>query len=574
MSGFWYDIEDVCSESELVILKYACIKRKEQGISDDNNNDYINKYIKLRNYWFLNKYRKDRQLTTIFSDVSFEGLSWENVINEVTDFINKSIESGRDKQFINILNYIKDGSFSWNADDVYYQLRQALSKRYLDIVLYCCVQEKKQGASNSVIKNHLHALVEYLHDFHLIKDVNFDIIAFNLTQQDFSCFTSKYSVEPFIVNAIHSVNVTPNDITMYFERIIDEIKAIKEKDIMYVSSSMIVDAVMDSIEFIEQDISDCKISYVKFDYNEFFEDLTSMDMTLLNHGVYHYSRSELPLDYVQSKHYHIPYDKVVNDKESAIVGVDLMRQIKTDNNEIIWTESRSVSSKVGTYNKFNAFLSNKYCDELLEASTQYVRGKNNFNLDRRCNSVIGYCVEYYSKYLIYGEEYLQSYIKKAQHESQTDTVNDGIIIRACMLKYKENMIRCFGSGMSKIIRGISASQLIKKQYSYFVSLVVDLGIKTAKFVQTLLYSSRDAINDIDDNLTIRHIAGLADYITEDTILDIKVRNNIDENCIRQVLAYHYLSTKRTDLHIKRVIVYDAVSDKSVIVNITDKNLVR
>ena len=60
--------------------------------------------------------------------------------------------------------------------------------------------------------------------------------------------------------------------------------------------------------------------------------------------------------------------------------------------------------------------------------------------------------------------------------------------------------------------------------------------------------------------------------TLDTILDVKVRNNIDERCIRQVLAYHYLSTKRSDLHINRVIVYDAVSDKAVVIKISEDNL--
>ena len=62
---------------------------------------------------------------------------------------------------------------------------------------------------------------------------------------------------------------------------------------------------------------------------------------------------------------------------------------------------------------------------------------------------------------------------------------------------------------------------------------------------------------------------MADYITANTILDVKVRNYIDEKCIRQVLAYHYLSTKRSDLNIKRVIVYDATSDRAVEVNIQE-----
>ena len=90
----------------------------------------------------------------------------------------------------------------------------------------------------------------------------------------------------------------------------------------------------------------------------------------------------------------------------------------------------------------------------------------------------------------------------------------------------------------------------------------------------MLYSERKAINNVDPNLSIQHINGLADYITEDTILDVKVRNNIDERCIRQVLAYHYLSTKRSDLHINRLIIYDATSDRAVTIMISADNLVK
>ena len=45
------------------------------------------------------------------------------------------------------------------------------------------------------------------------------------------------------------------------------------------------------------------------------------------------------------------------------------------------------------------------------------------------------------------------------------------------------------------------------------------------------------------------------------------QNHIDEKNVRQVLAYHYLSTKRTDLNIKRLIVYDATSDRALTINL-------
>ena len=264
------------------------------------------------------------------------------------------------------------------------------------------------------------------------------------------------------------------------------------------------------------------------------------------------------------------HDTIINDKESAIVGTDTMHPIKIDN-EMVWTESKSISSKVGNYNKLNGFISQQYADELLIGREQCFTGKNSFKLDKKCNSVLGYCVEYYSKYVVYGESYLYPYIDKAKRESKSDEINPSVLVRACMLKYKAMMVRSFGKSMSKIIKSMSITTLLQEKYQYFVSLVISLGTQTAKYVMSTLYADRPALDNVDPNLSIRHICGLADYITTDTILDVKVRNNIDDKCVRQVLGYHYLSTRRSDLNIKRVIVYDAVSNKSVVINITDKN---
>ena len=272
-----------------------------------------------------------------------------------------------------------------------------------------------------------------------------------------------------------------------------------------------------------------------------------------------------------------PYSKVVNDRESAIIGVDLMRQVKTSNG-VSWIESKPVTAKISSYTKLNKFVSDRYAVELLQARSQCFSGHNNFLLNNRCNSVIGYCVEYYSKYLLYGESYLGKLIERATNEYGKATswfkheVNDAVIVRACMLKYRDEMMLCYGQNVGGVIRSIGVAQLIKDEYEYFVKLVVELGSRTASYVKSILYPDGEPKNDVDPNLSIEHIVGLSDYITTDTILDVKVRNNIDEKCVRQVLAYHYLSTKRSDLHIKQVIVYDAVSDKAVVVDISAENV--
>ncbi len=265
------------------------------------------------------------------------------------------------------------------------------------------------------------------------------------------------------------------------------------------------------------------------------------------------------------------YTKIYNDKESAIIGTDLMHQIKDkDTNIPIWVESRSVSSKINCYNKFNTYLESKFKDIICTARNNIFTGKNKFDFDSKCNACLGYCVEYYSKYLVYGTTFLNTYLHEARKEASiTDEnfINNNLVIRACMLKYRDNMVQAFGEKIARVIQTISVSKLITESYAKFVSTVVDLGTKTAEFVKNTLYKNIAAVNNIDPNLSIKHIAGLADYITEDTILDIKTQNHISITNIKQVLAYYYLSTKRSDLNIKRVIVYDAVSRKSVTINL-------
>lgn len=181
--------------------------------------------------------------------------------------------------------------------------------------------------------------------------------------------------------------------------------------------------------------------------------------------------------------------------------------------------------------------------------------------------MIGYCVEYYSKYLVFGKEYMAEFLPDYKKTDDYD------VVRACIKKYRKSMIECFGIGAKRYIKSISETQIKKDKYKYFVELIIKLGTRVSNYVKATLYSEHETLNNLDPNLSIQHIYGLADYITEDTILDVKVRNNIDERCIRQILAYHYLSTKRSDLHIKRLIIYDATSDRAVTIMISDENRV-
>ncbi len=325
-------------------------------------------------------------------------------------------------------------------------------------------------------------------------------------------------------------------------------------------------------EYLEETLDLLKNSTVhkaQIDNSMLFEPATSREIAEIDNGMlrcqYRISKS----DAIRSNYFQ--YDAIVNDRESAIIGVDLMQPIKTETG-MIWMEASSVTAKISNYNKFNSFLSQKYHDELALGAAQCFSGKNNYKLDKKCNSMIGYCVEYYSKYLVYGESFLGDYIEDAKKEAGVTDIDKIVLIRACIHKYREMMIRSFGTRVSKLIKSMTIKTLEQGKYSYFVELITSLGAKTAEYVKSVLYSDRPCIDNVDPNLSIRHIAGLADFITQDIILDVKVRSNIDLNCVRQVLAYHYLSTKRTDLHIKKVIIYDAASNRDVVIDITAANV--
>lgn len=268
-------------------------------------------------------------------------------------------------------------------------------------------------------------------------------------------------------------------------------------------------------------------------------------------------------DYMQTLYK--PYNQIYNDKMSAMIGTDLMQyNSKTES----WFEAKAVTNKIGKYTKLNTFISYKYKKQLQECKDKLFLGKNKFSFDTRCNSCLGYVAEYYAKYLLYGQVYIRDELTAALKEARSTELNTFIIIRACMLKYRDNMRRAFGENVGKLIRTISITQLIQDKYKEFCNTVMMLGERIAAFVKKEFnIIDESSIQLYDPVLSVKHISALADFICEDTIIDVKCTNSITDRYIRQVLAYHYLSTKRSDLHIKRVIVYDAVSDKSVIVNV-------
>ena len=584
VGGFDYKLSEICTANEIVIIAYYCIKKKNNFYNNDEIFDDIKHSLEQRRYIYSKKLFGSEIKYSLFFDT--KGVDDYRTSRELENCVHTFIEENCDDEkysdfcsfLVNLRNEECDGTFG---------ILHNISK-YNDVTLiqYFCINEKKNGLSDDMIKEKINNYLEAKYRLNLKRDeVELERLVHLLFEQRVRVFYGLDIDELSIkVEYPNTASICKQDIDNFFDAIDTKIdnficsenylhiglRRVNEKNV-FACSLDVVNDVNVALEETEKKMEDNIIPRVVYSYSLLFEGLNATEEYLIRNNYIdtHYMIKE---NEIKNFRIQIPYDKIINDKESSIVGVDLMKQIKRPNGDIIWTESTTVTSKVDNYNKFNTFLSNRYSSELEQAKAQYFSGSNEFKLDKKCNSMIGYCVEYYSKYLVYGEGYLEKQLRQAKEEMNVKTITDAVVVRACMIKYREMMILCYGSGVSKVIMSIGAKSLQKREYQYFIELIVELGKKTAEFVKKELYGNEEAKNDIDPDLSIRHISGLADYITTDTILDVKVRNNINEKSVRQVLAYHYLSTKRSDLQIKRVIVYDATSDRAVVVNIDKCNI--
>ena len=564
LNHFDYNITEICSETEIVLLKYYFIKRKENGLATISFEDLLKKIIFSRQEYLCCCFDKKYSVYDFFKDVSLEQTSFDDMAKYIEKYLDDRVEK-------NEYGYIRKKCI---LDEIGKFTEFYCNKYEKTIVNYSCIKLEENGVLDEELLNRIEDFKNAKYRSNLYcKERNVDNITFIILENDIQCIYSHFRGKDFTIEIYppQTLNVKESDITKYFNEIEKFFVEMKDNNIFFADSKKAVESITTSIKKLKCELENNIINTVNYHLDSFFKSLTDEEEYLIERKTIKSIEriSDYELKDLANKE---PCYKIINDKESAVIGVDLMKQIKTYNDDIDWVESKTVSSKISSFNKFSSFISKKYNKELEQSRFQLFSGKNDFDLDTKFNSMIGYCVEYYSKYLVYGEDFLKEYIEKYRRKRWYFSANEEcIIVYACMLKYKDDMIKCYGIGVSNIIKTASLEKLINNKY--FVHLITYFGKRTAKFVKNELYPNVKPTNDIDPDLSIRHISGLVDYITTDTILDVKVRNNIDERCIKQVLAYHYLSTKRSDLHINRVIVYDAVSDKAVVIKISEDNLV-
>ena len=250
-----------------------------------------------------------------------------------------------------------------------------------------------------------------------------------------------------------------------------------------------------------------------------------------------------------------------SDKFLSIVGVNEFTYHQKGEQ---WELNRSITDNIIHRTKLSCYIDLQYKEEIDLIKKQLFNCENNFPFDKTCNSCLGYCVEYYSKYLLFGKEYLGDFLLKAQNEFST-TNQDVLVIRACMLKYKFLMASTFGNHIEKVVPTMTIEKLLEPDFDLFVHTVIALGNKTYLFLKQNI--NVENAKHTDCVLNTKYLCGLMDICDGKTIVDIKCTNTIDMKMVRQVISYYLLSKYKNNLDIDKVIIYDATSGTSIFIKL-------
>ena len=257
-----------------------------------------------------------------------------------------------------------------------------------------------------------------------------------------------------------------------------------------------------------------------------------------------------------------------------------MKIVKKDG-KYEWVEDTSVTSKISKYTKLNRFITNKYNNILNKTQNYYFKNNNKIFETKKFNSMLGFCVEYTTKYRLNPESLPCKFIPflkmkdiKKNMKIWKNNEAKAVFVRFAIEEYQRIMKLTYNMP-AKNIPSMSLEKLINEHT--FINTIADYSLKTARFFVDYFSLSKDNfrekyINNIKKcNLSVSHISGLADFIIDDTIIDLKCTSEINEKYIKQVLTYYWLS-KKHKLNIKNVMIYEAITDRWIKINMKTEEI--
>jgi len=549
-----YDIKDVCSEFELALFSRLVMNRILSKMPEEEIQKEIEFFLQMRTYCGNLMYHYEEDISTIFHIKSkMEGLKTVEKIRSECEEISK--KSYRAYQYIiDAINSIPCANTALPEAKL---LQTKFSNGAMEHIRYGCLSyavgehsiDETREMLLKVWKNYFTDCV--VHDDDRPLDLITYILLFNNVRQITNFEIKDEFDKPFAIHkdAADGIAVTESDFEPIFKAVDSVLNRIENtNDGLFWNQYDIVTKIYNYMEPVRNALSGKALKHIEIDCSKLFVPVTAEE------------RNTLPDSKVFPEPIFSNFSKKYNDEESAIVGTDLMGQMKTDEGNVEWVEMKSVGFKVQSYNKLNSFITQKYAEELEQAKALCFGGTTHYDFEPKCARLLSGAVECYAKYLL-------DFIDIRERPSAK-----AMIVRGCLVKYRSALESNYGGTIGSSIRIPTEERFEEEGYRKFVDTVIKLGEKTKEFVKDQLYNQKmPTRQEVDPCLSIQHISGVADFITEDTILNIKTNGYIDATDVRQALGYHYLSTKRSDLHIRRVIIYDAYTDKSVTVNISEKN---
>lgn len=273
-------------------------------------------------------------------------------------------------------------------------------------------------------------------------------------------------------------------------------------------------------------------------------------------------------------------------KDSDLVMVSFDKNIFTKiNNNGYWRISTTVSHNI-KYGKLYKFINDRYKNELLYAIDMITKTKTNnhfFNknsISKKIKKCMNYIVKYYIKYLMYGKQYIEPFYDISLHKF--NSLKEGkyskidVEIYAICLCYKSHMNEFYGANTDRLIPTLSELEILELpcEIKDKIKVIAEKGLNT---IMPIIHSNQFQNGSLIlcphmGNRNILH--GVADIVTETSIIQMTLSENIKQEDLYKGFALHFLSTKRYDLQITNVIFLNLNTNKIINVKITSPNLTK
>lgn len=265
------------------------------------------------------------------------------------------------------------------------------------------------------------------------------------------------------------------------------------------------------------------------------------------------------------------YREIIRDEELVKISLDKSKYYKF-NNKGVWKITTLVRDNV-VYGKLHQFISKKYFSEIDMMNIIHI--KNTFKLEKS-NNIDSKKIGMYKKVIENAiklsflsteiRERFKSMANSICNDSKKNEYNDELLLYEGYLLYCSTQVEFFSSTIECFLPNLEFDELIgmnceiKKELIGYYYRAIDVLKK---------YITSDILCPHIGNSKILH--GVVDAVTKDTIYFFCWNNYFSAEFIYQMLAMHYLSTKREDLSITRICVYSFISNEIYEVPISSKN---